>query len=333
MSVRTSHEPDHRTLGAPPVPHDLESLGRVAVEQRGLLTRTQCLAAGMTGKAVRWRVERGVWVRVHPGIYQTRPGREDWHTHALAAQLALPGSAFSHVAAGYLHGLVREAPRRIDLLVDQTRRVAAPSGTRVRRRVDADGDVDPLHWPWRTSMPSTVLDLSELGAASEALGLLGVAFHRRATTEGELLALLRRRGRHRRRAMLTDVLADVAGGAESVVEVRFLRDVARPHGLPAGRAQAATVLRGLRVHDVAYDAERVLLELDGRLGHEGAARVGDGVRDRLSATRGWLTVRAFWGDVAVTPCALAVEMGDVLSTRGWRGRLHRCRRPGCVAPG
>jgi very-short-patch-repair endonuclease len=125
------------------------------------------------------------------------------------------------------------------------------------------------------------------------------------------------------------VLADVAAGAESVMEVRFVRDVARAHGLPAGRLQAATVVRGLRVHDVAYDAERVLLELDGRLGHEGAARVGDGVRDRLSATRGWLTVRAFWGDVAVTPCALAVEMGDVLATRGWRGRLHPCRRRGC----
>jgi hypothetical protein len=92
---------------------------------------------------------------------------------------------------------------------------------------------------------------------------------------------------------LTDVLADVAAGAESVMEVRFVRDVARAHGLPPGRAQTPTVVRGLRLHDVAYDAERVLLELDGRLGHEGAARVGDGVRDRLSATRGWLTVRAF----------------------------------------
>jgi hypothetical protein len=214
--------------------------------------------------------------------------------------------------------------------VDQSRRVAVPAGSRVRRRIDADHDVDPLHWPWRTTATSTVLDLAELDTPNDTLALLGTAFHRRATTEGELLALLARRARHRRRALLTDVLADVAAGAESVMEVRFLRDVARAHGLPAGRPQAATVVRGLRVHDVAYDAERVLLELDGRLGHEGAARVGDGVRDRLSATRGWLTVRAFWGDVAVTPCALAVEMGSVLATRGWRGRLHPCRRRGCA---
>jgi hypothetical protein len=49
----------------------------------------------MTGKAVRWKLDRGVWVRVHPGVYQTQPGREDWFTTALAGQLAVPGSAWS----------------------------------------------------------------------------------------------------------------------------------------------------------------------------------------------------------------------------------------------
>ena len=60
------------------------------------------------------------------------------------------------------------------------------------------------------------------------------------------------------------------------------------------------------LRDVAYEEQRVLVELDGRLGHQGAARVTDGIRDRRSATRGWLTVRAFWVDVAVTPCELAL---------------------------
>ncbi|MEO7235516.1 MAG: type IV toxin-antitoxin system AbiEi family antitoxin domain-containing protein [Lapillicoccus sp.] len=330
MPAAAPREPDHRTLGAPVPPRGLEALAWVAVEQRGLVTRVQCLGAGMSGKAVRWRVERGVWVRVHPGVYQTRPGRDDWHTGALAAQLAVPGSAFSHRTAGHLHGLVRDAPRGVDLLVDQSRRVAAPSGVTVRRRVGADQDVDPLHWPWRTTATATVLDIAELGTPDDVLALLGTAFHRGLTTEAALRAALAERGRHRRRALMADVLADMAGGAESVMEVRFIRDVARAHGLPGGRAQAATVVQGIRFHDVAYDAERVLLELDGRLGHAGAARVGDGVRDRRSATRGWLTVRAFWTDVAVTPCALAVEMSEVLATRGWRGRIHPCRRSGCV---
>jgi very-short-patch-repair endonuclease len=114
------------------------------------------------------------------------------------------------------------------------------------------------------------------------------------------------------------------------MEVRFLRDVERSHGLPVGRRQRPTFVTGTRVHDVAYEEQRVLVELDGRLGHQGAARVADGIRDRRSATRGWLTVRAFWVDVAVTPCELAREMGEILVDRGWAGVPRACRRGDCV---
>jgi hypothetical protein len=284
----------------------------------------------MSSKAVRWRVERGTWVRVHPGVYQTLPGREDWHARALAAQLAVPGSAWSHRTAGYVHGLVRDAPTLFELVVDERRRVAEPVGVKVRRRVDADAHVDQLHWPWRVLADDTVLDLAELGTESDVLALLGTAFQRGLTTENALRSRLDARSRHRRRALLTDVLADVGAGAESVMEVRFLRDVERPHGLPSGRRQAATVAKGLRLHDVAYDAYGVLLELDGNLGHAGPGRIKDGIRDRRGAGQGWLTVRAFWVDVAVTPCQLAVELGDVLTSRGCRQRPRACRRPDCA---
>ena len=74
------------------------------------------------------------------------------------------------------------------------------------------------------------------------------------------------------------------------------------HILQSGIYRGTYTVDG-RVHDVAYEDQRVLVELDGRLGHQGAARVDDGIRDRRSATQGWLTVRGFWVDVAVTPCS------------------------------
>jgi very-short-patch-repair endonuclease len=44
------------------------------------------------------------------------------------------------------------------------------------------------------------------------------------------------------------------------------------------------------MHDVAYDEQRVLVELDGRLGHEGfEAQRKDGRRDRRGAGSGWLS--------------------------------------------
>jgi len=115
------------------------------------------------------------------------------------------------------------------------------------------------------------------------------------------------------------------------MEMRYVRDVERSHGLPRGLRQYSTRRDGSALHDVGYRDQRVVVELDGRLGHEGPdARVKDGIRDRREATTGWLTIRAFWRDVAGHPCDLAADTGAVLGTRGWRGQVHPCRRRDCT---
>ena len=82
---------------------------------------------------------------------------------------------------------------------------------------------------------------------------------------------------------------------------------------------------------MGYREQRVLVELDGRLGHEGfEAQINDGRRDRRGAGGGWLTLRAFWPDVAVTPCVLAGEVGAVLIDRSWAERPMACRLASCA---
>lgn len=318
-------------LGAPPVVRSLADLERARQEQRGLVTRAQCLAAGLTPKAIEWRLARGWWVRIHPGVYLTTPGRDDWWTTALAAQLAVPGSAWSHSTAAYTWGLVRSSSAHLDLVIDERRRVAAPTGVVVHRVVAADRRVDGLHWPWRTTVEETVLDVAATATPDETFALLGRAFQKRLTHESAVLARLADRGRHPQRALLTMVLGAAADGVESAMEGRYRDDVERAHGLPVGARQLHRTGGARERHDVGYPDQRVLVELDGRLGHEGfAAQMSDGRRDRRSAGSGWLTVRAFWPDVAVTPCRLAVEVGDVLVDRGWPGRPTACRVARCV---
>jgi hypothetical protein len=199
----------------------------------------------------------------------------------------------------------------------------------VRRSRHLDSRVDQLWWPWVTTAEDTILDLAEVVDIDEILALLGRAFQRHRTTERAILASLAARSRHPRRALLQEVLGDVAGGAESAMEVRYLRDVERAHGLPRDRRQHASTSGSAERHDVAYEEQRVLIELDGELGHEGrGARIRDGRRDRRGATVGWLTARAFWPDVW-DACPLAVEIGAILRTRGWRGSPHTCRRRSC----
>jgi very-short-patch-repair endonuclease len=125
-------------------------------------------------------------------------------------------------------------------------------------------------------------------------------------------------------------LGDVASGAESTMEVRYVRDVERAHGLPRGERQVSASPTSAARHDIGYRDQRVLVELDGELGHEGrGARIRDGRRDRRGATTGWLTARAFWPDV-LDPCSLANEVGAILQTRGWSGQPRICRRRPCL---
>lgn len=288
----------------------------------------------MTDAAIEWRLARGRWVRAHPGVYLTTPGRDDWWTRAYAAHLACGAdAAWSHETAGYAYGFVTRPPRLVELLVPHRAVLVAPAGTRLRRSRHLDEWVDPMRWPWRTTVEETILDLAAIGSVDEVFAVLGRALQRDLTTEEALRRRLDARSRHPRRELLGLVLGDVAGGAESAMEVRYLRDVERAHGLPRGVRQHPLATGRTERHDVAYVEQRVLVELDGELGHSGRdGRIRDGRRDRRGAALGWLTLRAFWPDVAVTPCGLALEVSDVLQSRGWADSARRCRRRDCVIP-
>lgn len=323
-----------RRLG-PPAPAQLPAeLDRVASEQAGLVTRKQSLAAGLSGKAVEIRLANGRWRRAQHGVYLTTPGRDDWWTSAVAAHLACgPDAAWSHHTAAFVWGLIHSAPRQLELLVPRDFAVRPPRGATVRRRRHLDSQVDQLWWPWVTSAEDTILDLAESVDIDELFALLGRAFQRQRTSEAALLSHLADRSRHARRDLLREVLGDVASGAESTMEVRYLRDVERAHGLPRGERQVSASPTSAAWHDIGYRDQRVLVELDGELGHEGrGARIRDGRRDRRGATTGWLTARAFWPDV-LDPCALANEVGAILQTRGWSGQPRTCRRRPCLVRG
>src|SRR5689334_20500515 len=99
-------------LGGPPVPRDLDTLRLVVSQQRGLVTRQQCLGAGVTDRAIDHRLRTGRWVAVRRGVYITVPGRSGWWWEATSALLSVgAGAAWAFGTAGYAQGLVRTAPR------------------------------------------------------------------------------------------------------------------------------------------------------------------------------------------------------------------------------
>ncbi len=316
----------------PDRPLDAAGLHRLAQEQFGVLTLAQARSGGLTERRVAGRVAAGQWIRLHHGIYLTEPGRTQWHTRAVAGLLACgSGAALVGGSAAYLWGLA-PTPASVEVAVPLTRRVEPKEGVTLRRSAWLAERTHELAWPWRTTVEHTVLDVADSKDLDGAIAIAALATQRRLTTVRALTTALERRARHRWRRELGEALAVVAGGAESILEVRYVRDVERAHGLPRGIAQVSSATGMPWRHDIGYPDFRVLVELDGRLGHEGRNRLADTRRDRGNAAAGWLTLRAGWLDVTAGPCPLAVEVGAVLHSRGWSGQLRRCRRRGCPAP-
>jgi hypothetical protein len=140
--------------------------------QSGLLTRAQARAAGLTERAIDWRLGSGRWSVIHPGVYLTAPGRDDWEMRAVAALLhAGTGAVLSGRSAGHVWGLVRAEPAAIEVSVPWNRIVRAPAGIVVKRGRHVADRTHPTEWrtgalrhtrfgTWRRSGTSMASSLS-----------------------------------------------------------------------------------------------------------------------------------------------------------------------------
>lgn len=225
-----------------------------------------------------------------------------------------------------LHGLVADAPEQVGVYVPVPRRPES------RGRLRFHGEWTGMRGasvgsPPRTSVPDTVLDLCDLTAEGQVVNVVLQALQERRTTVARLQAAVERRSRLRHRLLLTDLLADAAEGAESALELRYLRDVERAHGLPAGtRQHQRRHPLGRDVRDVRYDAFATVVELDGRRGHDGAGRFRDMRRDNRAVVDGEAVLRYGWWDVVERACVAARQVGGVLGLRGCPDRPRPCPR-------
>ncbi|MCE0487959.1 type IV toxin-antitoxin system AbiEi family antitoxin domain-containing protein [Ornithinimicrobium sediminis] len=317
-----------------------------ARRQHGVVSRPQALAAGLTAKQVRWRVDSGEWQRVHRGVYLTHNGTVTWHARAWAGLLWCgSGGVLALDAAAYLWRLERLAPTVITIGMSPGRRPRPVDGVRtVQRRRLTSTSVDGLPV---TRLAQTVVDLADRPECSlpEAISLAARACQQRSLDEQSLLAELRVRGRHRHRRQLRLALGEIGNEAESLPEVWFATRVQRPHGLPAFERQVVED-DGTRT-DLKSREFGLNVEVDGRLWHAGERFHSDRRRDRRAAARGEVTLRATFVDLDSrasvhgcgaqgsgrlrTPCASHRAVGGLWQTP-WRVRADlrrdRCRTVG-----
>jgi very-short-patch-repair endonuclease len=277
-------------------------LDSVLAAQRGLVTRGQALALGVSPGQLGHLLATGRLVPAVVGVYRdparpTAPGQL-----ALAATLRWGDAvASSHQAAARLYGWSLLDPPS-GWQVTASRPVRVPADWTVHRarlspgdcRVGADGRL--------TAPARTLFDLARSLPLVPALVAADSACHGSPRLLGELTSYVSAHPGRPGVPAVRALLPQVEPLAESPLET-LLRLVLVRGGLPRPEAQLELAIGGrwLRA-DLGYRWARLLLEADGRREHEGWERAqADRLRQNLLVNAGWRVLRFTWADVTARP--------------------------------
>lgn len=274
-------------------------LNRLAAGQYSLACRTQALDLGMTSRQLHDRLESGLLVPVHKGVYRL-PGAPPTPQQALlAACMAAGEGVASHRSAAALWRLrgVEATTPEISLLGSRRPELRGV----LMHRTDRMEDIDvsrrlriPVTTPART-----LLDLGAVVPVEVVEPALEDALLRRLVTFQLLQNTLERLGGSGRRGSavlraLVDERDPATAPTQSVLEDELFR-VLRRAGVPEPVRQYEVA--GVRL-DGAYPHIRLGIEADSRIWHGGRLDVqrNSDKANRLLAL-GWRVLHFTWFDV------------------------------------
>jgi hypothetical protein len=299
--------------------------------QDGVVSRRQILGLGGTDRDITRMLRRRDLVAVHPGVYVNHTGVLTREQQEWAAVLFYWPAALCHRSA--LPKPSRTGP--IHLGVDKNRHRRRIEGVILHRIPEFDARVRWNLSPPRVSYEHAVITVA---AAAEddfaAFTVIADACQTRETTAGAIATALRPQRRIVRKALLLELLDDLAQGACSVLEREWLV-LERRHGLPTLDTRQVPAKVGGRsaYRDVDHSRFGALIELDGLVFHDNAtARDRDFDRDLdATVTSSLTTVRLTYGQVLRNGCRTVRKVATLLERGGWPGPFLRC--PDCPADG
>lgn len=328
ITVRVSPR-DHDARMPPELPPACRELVDL---QSGVISRQQAIRGGMDPDVIHRLLASGRWQRLQPGSYAVFTGPPPREATLWAAlHRAGPDAVLSHLTAAELFRLTDRPSSLIHVTIPESRHIGHIPGVVVHRSIRVLQTRHPTLLPPRTRIEQTVLDLVQ-GAATvdDAFNWACSACQRGLTTAERLSRSMHGRKKLRWRAELSSALTDIADGAHSLLEYRYIHRVEQPHALPRAERQVQ-VIRGTRYSylDNDYGAYRVCVELDGRIAHPDHRRWLDNHRANAVAAEGRVTLRYNWADVSWRYCATARQVARALHQNGWPGPLRPCG-PACA---
>ena len=276
--------------------------------QDGIVTRQQALHCGLGVATIDRYVRSGEWRSVAPGVY-LRADRQRSPAVRLraAAYVAGEGATVWGPSAAWWHGLLDRAPKQHYVTVPHRRVVKAPTGVRLRRRDLPPADVTSVRGLRVTGLPLSVVE-----AAVELED--GSVFLDRALQRHTTLALLERAHRRnpgRRGSRAAERLLCTARTGGHSEAARILYRLLEEAGIVGWRPHVNSC--GFEI-DVAFEAQRVAIEVDGWAWHRDADRHRrDLERQNVLINAGWHVLRFTWHTLTNDPDGVIRQIRQALA--------------------
>jgi very-short-patch-repair endonuclease len=280
--------------------------------QRGLASRAQLLAVGLSGTKIHGRIERGLLHPVHRAVYRVGHTAPLEFAAELAAVLACgPRTVLSGRSAGYVWALLPRprGPIQVSGVVRRER-----PGVRARRVPVGRSEVTRCRGIPITSVARTVIDIAAELDPLQLESVVGNAERRRLVRRADLKASADLAGRRRGAARLRELLRrqDNPALTRSDTEKRFLRLV-RASGLPAPDHNMPF---GIYELDTVWPGARLVVELDGWEAHGTRADFErDRARDAELQASGFAVLRFTWRQVRYEPQLVLARLVRALALR------------------
>ncbi len=287
------------------------AMATIAVRQYGYVTRKQLLGLEMTRGEVEHRLRIGRLHRIYAGVYAVGVKPTLPVPRAAAAVLACgAGAALSHSSALCLWGW--HTPWDVPFEVTAPAQHRRPGIVLHRSKVLTHRDVR-RHMGIRVTSPArTVLDVAPRLSALALRKVVREARLSRYMRDAELADVLARFPRHPGAARLAPFVTVATEPTRSEFEDAFIALCER-FGLPRPRTNVR--IAGHLV-DAVFDAERVIVELDGYKFHgDRESFESDRDRDADTLLAGHVTVRITWKRMQDRPRREADRLIRILENR------------------
>jgi very-short-patch-repair endonuclease len=283
---------------------------QLARKQHGAIARRQVLALGGGSSVITRRVKARRWTRVAPGVYVLRGIERTFKQRVMIAVLqAGRGAAASHRCAAVLHVLDGVRMAAVEVTITRRTTLRLPAGVVLHRSTDLEPrDIVEIDGIPTTSITRTLVDIANRISLADLECAYEDGVRRHATSFDAVESLVDRVARPGRpgvrgaRVLLRIAVRDgKRNGSE--LETRFfqlIRALGLP--LPVRQRQVCRPDGRFAYADYAYEAQRVLFELQGYDGH--TKRIDhrrDTERNNMLNLRGYRVYEFTWHHVMREP--------------------------------